>query len=974
VNRLPRAPLILCASIACAATSLAWSAPGAHASPAATASWVVRSAAAKPLPAPGGTGASDVTSLGAGGWQVASSATATQPGVQISAPSFDARSWLRVANDSAGAPGTEVEALLQNGRCPDDPGLQPVNRSSDSPHSVFFSDNMRKCYGYEDQIGADTVPLFRVPWWWRTEFSPHLRAGQHATLIVNGVIGKANVWVNGHQVATSSTVTGAYTRFAFDITGLVRPGANAVAIEVNPNNPQTMFTLDDVDWNQIPPDNNTGIQFPVQLAVDGALSDSNARVLEANAADLSRSTLTIKTDITNHTGSQQTGDVSVVITAPGGNQGIGADKTVTVPANATRTVVFPGLTISRPQVWWPYQLGGQPLYRLSTAVSQGANVLNSTSETFGIRTVTSYLTGSSPAEPAGARAFAINGVPIVIRGGGFSPDLFLHYSAAGIARQIALMKNMGVNTIRLEGHIMPPGFFEQMDQAGILVNAGYQCCDAWQFVVNRLNSPADFKIMRLSALTIGQELRNHPSVDSFQWSDNQPTRKQEAVSLAAFHQADFQQPLISSAEYKASPKLGQSGEREGPYDWVPPNYWYSMQYDRHDSTQTNAGGAWGYDSEESAGDTIPTLDSLHRFASAGDLSDLWRNRLANQYHANYEPRCGSGYTFGTLCHFDTALRARYGAWSSLDQYVEMAQAQDYENTRAQFEAYIDHAHHGPLPSTGTIYWQMNKGWPSLLWNLYGSDADQAGSYFGTQEANRPVHVLYALDTGTVTADNLSGRTEAGLSVRARVYSLSGKLLDDQSASGITLASQQVRTGLLTPKVPAGSPARVYFVELELSQHGVLVDRNVYWLSTHQDVTNFAKSLDLPQGIISQYARLKALQTLPAGHVSVSAATVRRAGPDGADLATTVTIRDTSASAVTFLLRADVRRGTAGGRVLPGDSELQSSIWQGNDITLFPGQSQTLTVSYDSASLRGAIPVITVSGWNVAQTAVPAPVH
>jgi exo-1,4-beta-D-glucosaminidase len=974
VNRFLRTPLILCASIACAATSVVWLAPGVPATQAATVGAVVRNAASKPLPAPGGTGASDVTDLGAGGWQVASSATATQTGAQISAPSFDARSWLRVANDSAGAPGTEIEALLQNGRCPDDPGLQPVNTSSDSRHSVFFSDNMRKCYGYENQVGADTVPQFRVPWWWRTEFSPHLRAGQHATLIVNGVIGKANVWVNGHQVATSSTVTGAYTRFAFDITGLARPGANAVAIEVNPNNPQTMFTLDDVDWNQIPPDNNTGIQFPVQLAVDGALSDGNARVLEANAADFSRSTLTVKTDITNHTDSQQTGNVSVVITAPGGNQGIGAGQTVTVPANATKTVVFSGLTIRHPQVWWPYQLGGQPLYRLSTAVSQGAKVLNSTNETFGIRTVTSYLTGHSPAEPAGARAFKINGVPIVIRGGGFSPDIFLHYSTADIARQIALMKNMGVNAIRLEGHIMPPGFFEQMDQAGILVNAGYQCCDAWQFVVNRLNSPADFKIMGLSALTIGQELRNHPSVDSFQWSDNQPTRKQEAVSLAAFHQADFTDPLIASAEYKSTPKLGQAGEKEGPYDWVPPNYWYSMQFDKHDSTQTNAGGAWGYDSEQSAGNTIPTLDSLHRFMSAADLSALWQNRLANQFHANYEPRCGSGYTFGTLCHFDTALLARYGAWSGLNQYVEMAQAQDYENTRAQFEAYIAHAHNGPLPSTGTIYWQMNKGWPSLLWNLYGSDADQAGSYFGTQEANRSLHVLYALDTGTVTADNLSSRTEAGLSVRARVYSLAGKLLDDRSASGITLASQQVRTGLLTPKVPAGSPTRVYFVELELRQHGALVDRNVYWLSTHQDVTNFAKSLGLPQGIISQYARLKALQTLPAGHVSVSAATVRRGGPDGADLATTVTIRDTSASAVAFLLRADVRRGTASGHVLPGDSELQSSIWQGNDITLFPGQSQTLTVSYDSASLRGAAPVVTVSGWNVPQTAVPAPAH
>jgi exo-1,4-beta-D-glucosaminidase len=268
---------------------------------------------------------------------------------------------------------------------------------------------------------------------------------------------------------------------------------------------------------------------------------------------------------------------------------------------------------------------------------------------------------------------------------------------------------------------------------------------------------------------------------------------------------------------------------------------------------------------------------------------------------------------------------------------------------------------------------MNKGWPSLLWNLYGSDGDQAGSYFGTQEANRPLHVLYALDTGTVTADNLGGRAQSGLSVRAIVYSLAGKVLDDQATSGFTLASQQVRTGLLTPKVPSGSPTRVYFVELELRQHGALVDRNVYWLSTHPDVVNFAKTLDQPQGILSQYARLKALQTLPGGRVSVTAATARSAGPDGADLATTVTVRDTSASAVAFLLRADVRRGTAGGQVLPGDSELQSSIWQGNDITLFPGQAQTLTVRYDSADLRGTTPVITVSGWNVPLTAVAAPV-
>jgi len=979
VNRAFRPSLAIGASLACAATSLVWLAPGAQATRAAGASPAVRYSASIGAsgPAVAGqatpTGASDVADLGANGWRVASSATATAPGSQISAPSFDASSWLPVRNDDAGAPGTEVEALLQNGRCPGDPALQPVNQSSGSRQSVFFADNMRACYGYEHRISAVTVPLFRVPWWWRTDFTPHLRAGQHATLIVNGVIGSANVWVNGHEVATAGTVTGAYTRFAFPVTALLRPGRNSVAIEVNPNDPNAMFTLDDVDWNQIPPDNNTGIQFPVQLAVDGALSDSNAHVLEANAADFSRSTLTVRTDITNNTGSPQTGEVSATITSPGGQRGIGAVGIVTVPANSTKTVVIPGLTISRPRVWWPYQLGGQPLYRLVTSVSQHGKTLNSTNETFGIRTVTSYLTGSSPAEPAGARAFKINGVPIVIRGGGFSPNIFLHYSAADIARQIALMKNLGVNTIRLEGHIMPARFFEQMDQAGILVNAGYQCCDAWQLQQSGLTSPADFKIIQLSALTIGQNLRNHPSVDSFQWSDSQPTPKQETLSLAAFHQAGFQEPLISSAEYNTSPKLGFSGEKEGPYDWVPPNYWYSSQFDKNDSTQTNAGGAWGYDSEQSAGDTIPTLDSLHRFMSASDLSHLWRDRTFNQYHANYEPRCGIGYSFGTLCHFDTALRARYGAWSSLDQYVEMAQAQDYENTRAQFEAYIAHANNKPLPSTGTIYWQMNKGWPSLLWNLYGSDGDQAGSYFGAQEANRSLHALYALDNGTVAVDNLSGRPQPGLSVRATVYSLAGTVLDDQASSTFTLASQQVRTGVLKPKVPTGSPTRVYFVELQLRQHGALVDRNVYWLSTRQDVVNYAKTLGQPQGILSQYARLKALQGLPAARVSVTAATVRRPGPDGADLATTVTIRDTSASAVAFLLRADVRRGTPGGHVLPGDSELQSSLWQNNDITLFPGESQTLTVSYDSADLHGATPVVTVSGWNVPLSTVPAAV-
>ncbi len=967
----------LVAASATAATGSTGSTAGPHPRHAAPASKTAAGRAAAALASPSDTGATDIANLGTGGWKVQSSASATQSGAQISTPGFNTSSWLSVANDDAGAPGTEIEALAQNGLCPGDTALQPVNQSSGGPSSVYFSNNMQLCYGFMSKIGPDSVAAFKVPWWWRTDFTPNLAAGQTATLVVNGVIGSANVWVNGTQVATSATVTGAYTRFTFNISNLVLPGTNSLAIQVNPNDPTTLFTTDNVDWTQIPPDNNTGIQFPVQLQTDGALAVGNSHVNQSDAADLSSAALTVKTDVTNFTATSQTGTVTATITPPGTGTPITVSQSVTVPASTTQTVSFtpasfPSLTIGSPQVWWPYQMGAQPLYTLGTSVAQGTTTDNTTTETFGIRTVTSFLTGSNAIEPSGTRAFKINGVPIVIRGGGFDPNLFLHYSAADTAKQIALMKTMGVNTIRLEGHIMPADFFEQMDAAGILVNGGFQCCDAWE--VGGTLTQAQLNVLQNSAQAIGTNLRNHPSVFSFQWSDNQPSSQQEQVSIAGFTAADFypQTSLIASAEYKSTATLGPAGEKEGPYDWVPPNYWYDTTHLGSDSTVTNAGAAWGFDSEESAGNTIPTIDSLNRFMSASDLSNLWQNTKFNQFHTNYEPRCKSGYAFGTLCHFDTALSSRYGAWSSLAQYVEEAQAQNYESVRAQFEAFIAHANNTPLPSTGTIYWQMNKGWPSLLWQIYNSDGDQAGSYFGAQEANRTLHALYALDTGTVTLDNLSNVTQTGLSVEAKVYNLAGTVLNDQTASNISLTSQQVRTNVLTPTVPTGNPVQVYFVELILKQNGVFADRNVYWLSTQPDVVNWTKTLGQPQGTQTTYANLTSLQTLPQSAVSVSAATTHQAGPGG-DLTTTVTITNTSSSTVAFLLRADVRRGTAGGTELSGDNELQSSIWQGNDISLWPGESQTLTVTYSSADLQGNTPVISVSGWNVPKTDIAAPV-
>jgi exo-1,4-beta-D-glucosaminidase len=123
---------------------------------------------------------------------------------------------------------------------------------------------------------------------------------------------------------------------------------------------------------------------------------------------------------------------------------------------------------------------------------------------------------------------------------------------------------------------------------------------------------------------------------------------------------------------------------------------------------------------------------------------------------------------------------------------------------------------------------------------------------------------------------------------------------------------------------------------------------------------------MPQATMTQYANLKALHTLRTARLSVTAHTHRASGLGGTNTVTDVTIKNTSsARTVAFFLRANLRRGNASGVPASGDNEVRPVFWSDNDITLWPGESETLHVYYRSADLHGRSPVITVSGWNVA---------
>src|SRR6185312_6360461 len=214
----------------------------------------------------------------------------------------------------------------------------------------------------------------------------------------------------------------------------------------------------------------------------------------------------------------------------------------------------------------------------------------------------------------------------------------------------------------------------------------------------------DLKVAQASMASEARLLRNHPSVIGFLiGSDNAPPPALAKMYVDTLQAEDWPTPIIAAAVDQATAETGPSGMKmTGPYAWVPPSYWYADKL----------GGAFGFNSETSAGADIPRLEDLTRMLSSLELETLWKHPQLRQYHA-----AADWSTFASIAPFDTALAKRYGAPKSLADYVAKAQLDNYDNTRAQFEAFNAHRD-AANPSTGVIYWMLNNAWPSLHWHLY----------------------------------------------------------------------------------------------------------------------------------------------------------------------------------------------------------------------------------------------------------------
>ncbi len=70
------------------------------------------------------------------------------------------------------------------------------------------------------------------------------------------------------------------------------------------------------------------------------------------------------------------------------------------------------------------------------------------------------------------RLFRVNGKPILVRGAGWSPDKLLRADENRLRDQFRMVRDMNLNTIRLEGKLETDAFFHLADEQGILVMLG----------------------------------------------------------------------------------------------------------------------------------------------------------------------------------------------------------------------------------------------------------------------------------------------------------------------------------------------------------------------------------------------------------------------------------------------------------------------------------------------------------------------
>lgn len=432
-------------------------------------------------------------------------------------------------------------------------------------------------------------------------------------------------------------------------------------------------------------------------------------------------------------------------------------------------------------------------------------------------------------------------------------------------------------------------------------------------------------------------MQSHASMLGFLvGSDFWPNIQATEIYLDALKVMDWPNPIIASASKRGYPEaLGPSGMKmDGPYDWVPPNYWYNNE----------EGAASGFGSELGPGVGTPEIGSLKKFMSGAELETLWKEPDADQYHMS---RYDSQFYDRKL--YNNALFARYGEPSSLEDYIVKCQMTDYEATRSQFEAYGTQQN-ATRPATGIIYWMLNSAWPNLHWQLFDYYLSPMAAYFGTKVGARMEHVAYDYESQNIWLINHSLENSGNRHIKVDLIDSNGEELSEATVeSNTTPHSSKVVASLNGIKTIKD----IGFLRLTLSdtKYEGFLSRNVYWLSPTTDVLDWSNS-DWYTTPVTKFAKYTKLETLKPATLNGSLHSLESPTDDGLTHAEVLLENQSAGPAVFIRLNAINALKSV---------EIAPLYWSDNYVTLWPKENLRLTVAFEGDIQHT---VVEITGRNV----------
>ncbi len=846
------------------------------------------------------------------GWRLQSACKLQAGGNAISVTGYSVEDWLKTS-----VPNTVLAAQVAAGVFPD----------------PYFGDNLRRIPGASYPIGRNfsNLPMptdspYLCGWWYRDAFTAPAASfpGQRFWLHFAGINYRADIWLNGHKIADAQSIAGAYRTYDLDGTEYLKPGKdNVLAVETFAPT-ETDLGINWVDWNPCPPDKDMGLTGEVNLMATGpVVVRSPMAVTHFRDGDLNTAYLTVYAELQNGS------DTAVKGVVAGSAADAHFEQSVELAAHEFRDVVFtpeqfPALRIQNPTLWWPYQMGQPHLERLTVSFTAQNRTMDEQSVEFGIREVTSELTAG------GSRLFRINGKRILIRGGGWAQDMLLRPDQKRLNEQFEMVRDLHLNTIRLEGKLESDDFFRLADQQGLLVMAGWCCCDIWERW--KMWTPDDLTVATASVRAQMLRLRYHPSL--LVWlngSDNPPPPDVEQAFLKVESDTHWPNPILSSASGRPTTVTGESGVKmPGPYDYVEPSYWY---------VDRRYGGGFGFNTETSPGPAIPSLASRKKF-----LPDPSAWPPGPDWSLHYG---GGGFT--NLKVFDAAMDGIYATPDSAVQYTRMAQTMEYDSERAMFEAYTENKYN----STGVIQWMLNNAWPSMIWHLFDYYLDANGAYYGVKKACEPLHIQYSYDDQSIVVVNSTYQAVSGLHAAVNVHNLAWKKQYSNQATVNAGPDSSQRVFSLPESLLAGAD-RIFFIDLTLSDAaGHVVSHNFYWAPDMPTTFDWEKT-EYTHTPALRYPDLTPLTQLPPATVVAHAEI--EASPQGRVIRLHV---ENTSGALAFQISAAVRTAS---------SDLVAPVlWSDNWIELIPGESTTLTALLPEDAPDNL--VVQMEGWNIASVTI-----